>query len=353
MFAPSRIISSLLLALVTTLTASAQTSVDKNGSRLSGINNFGRVTDKYFRGGEVTEEGIQNLYNMGVRTIVNLQDEPEAYEEATARKLGMEYYSFPLSNHAAPGPGVMDRVLELIQSSKAPIYVHCSGGKHRSGTACALYRMRVDKWSAKEAWEEEEAYGFGPPEEHPELFQYVYGQTEVAKRLGNSDEVESTKIKLPKTVAAREAASIILSGALSTSTTYVTPAEIIRLSKEAGATGDLLRLVLEYDADRAKTLWKALFTTGTEYRFDALTAAPVGTKKKGEDSIASHAPLDLAAKRVSFESVLASVAKASKAKVLEIELKRIKGRDAYYEVQLGGGATLYVDSASGNHILRF
>ena len=47
----------------------------RDRERVDGVTNFGRVTDKYFRGGEVTAAGVERLYEMGVRTIVNLRDE--------------------------------------------------------------------------------------------------------------------------------------------------------------------------------------------------------------------------------------------------------------------------------------
>jgi protein tyrosine/serine phosphatase len=53
--------------------------------------------------------------------------------------------------------------------------VHCSAGKHRSGTIAALYRTRVQGWSKEKAWAEQQSYGFGTPEKHPELYDYVYG----------------------------------------------------------------------------------------------------------------------------------------------------------------------------------
>jgi len=150
--------------------------------RVEGVTNFGRVTDLYFRGGQVTKAGVQNLYDMGVRTIIDLTGDRK--EEAVARRLGMKFYSFPMEGSERPSDGKVAAILKIITEAKEPVYAHCAAGRHRAGTIAALYRIRVQGWTPERAWEEQESYGFGPASEHRELYAYVYGHGPRDKRAG-------------------------------------------------------------------------------------------------------------------------------------------------------------------------
>ena len=142
--------------------------------QVSGVTNFGRVTDNYFRGGEVTPKGLKNLQAMGVRTVIDLTGKNDG-EENDSRRLGMTYYSFPMDADRAPDDATVERILGIIQDAQEPVYVHCSAGKHRAGTICALYRTRVQGWSPDRAWAEQQSYGFGPAKDHRRIYEFVYG----------------------------------------------------------------------------------------------------------------------------------------------------------------------------------
>jgi protein tyrosine/serine phosphatase len=141
--------------------------------RVKGVTNFGRVTDLYFRGGKVTNEGVRNLHDMGVRTIIDLTGDRK--EEAAARRLGMKFYSFPMRGSERPDDAKVAAILRIISEAKEPVYAHCKAGKHRAGTIAALYRIRVQSWVPDRAWKEQQSYGFGSVRDHPKLYAYVYG----------------------------------------------------------------------------------------------------------------------------------------------------------------------------------
>jgi protein tyrosine phosphatase (PTP) superfamily phosphohydrolase (DUF442 family) len=159
--------------------------------QVKGVNNFGRVTDLYFRGGEVTSEGVRKLHDMGVRTIIDLTGDRE--EEAAARRLGMKFYSFPMDGGERPDDAKVDAILKIITEAEEPVYAHCKGGRHRAGTIAALYRIRVQGWTPEKAWKEQQSYGFGSVKDHKQLYAYVYGSG--GKRDGADRDSSSAKKK--------------------------------------------------------------------------------------------------------------------------------------------------------------
>ena len=330
--------------------AEALAQAPKPAGNPAGVSNFGRVSPTFLRGGEVTSDGLKNLFALGVRTIVDLRDDPEPEEAEACKQLGLTYYSLPLTGHEAPEPATMQRVLDLITKADAPIFVHCSGGKHRAGTACAMYRMRVEGWTPEQAWSEQQAYGFGPPEEHAEMFLSLYAGTPVEKRLGRDAAVLSSRMVYPDVARVRSARDTTGLNIWSSVRSFE-PRVAIRRARASGATGDVIRVDIEYES---KPLWKIIFSSGLEYRFDAVTGEALGSKTKDADSVAVLAPLRVSPRYSGFRRVALAAARVAGVSATEIELKRIKGRKrAFYEVALADGTTFYVDALSGRQIVEF
>jgi protein tyrosine/serine phosphatase len=74
-------------------------------------------------------------------------------------------------------------------AAKQPVYVHCVGGRHRTGVMTAVYRMVHDGWSADRAFKEMKQFKFGADFLHREFknFVYSYGKT-IALAAGLRDE---------------------------------------------------------------------------------------------------------------------------------------------------------------------
>ena len=147
-----------------------------------GIRNFGCVTPMLYRGGDFIPNGVQDLVHLGVKTVISLRAHSRHGEPDSCAAHGIAYYLFPMTTAAKPRPAAMDSIMDIIRSAKAPVYVHCTAGEHRTGTICAMYRIREQGWSRERAWAEQESYGFGVPEHHPNLFHFVYGEWSVPKR---------------------------------------------------------------------------------------------------------------------------------------------------------------------------
>lgn len=411
--------AAMLVALV-----AAGAAAQSKRQRAEGVTNFGRVTDRYFRGGEVTAGGVTSLYDMGVRTIVNLRDKPSPEEEEAAKQLGITYHSFPMSGHAAPDPKTVDRILSIIRDAKSPVYVHCSAGKHRAGTICALYRMREQGWTAERAWDEQASYGFGPPEEHPELYGFVYGgetrfavakatsrdrkdrprtkaRPDVEKDDDDDDDAEdddddndddsgeeaddddhdaddrddkkadddddevdadgamsgADEPVITRPVEARPDIDPARStaAALSATARYVELREVVRVARASGGSGDIVKIDLEYDPARGLTTWDVTFANAQEVEVDAASGKVLGAKPKAAAKMKVLSALGpdagFAESLKTFQQIVAAGEQVAGRPVLEMELKRIAGRDdILYEVAFDDGSTVYFDAKTGTKI---
>ena len=79
--------------LITFLLALA-TPAQSPRERIEGVQNFGQVTDRYFRGGEVTPDGVERLAAIGVRTIVDLRDKESPGEAEACEQYRIRYFKF-------------------------------------------------------------------------------------------------------------------------------------------------------------------------------------------------------------------------------------------------------------------
>ena len=92
---------------------------------------------------------------------------------------------------------------------------------------------------------------------------------------------------------------------------------------------------------------------GTEYRLNALTGALLGTKTKAE-KLGYLNPLDTGRKYWTFQKIIAKAEQRGNEKVLEMELKFVRGQNrTFFEVMMGDGVTLFFDAASGSQIRSF
>jgi len=141
------------------------------------IDNFGRVDAMYYRGAQPEGHDYGDLATLGVKTIINLtSDDAEPDEKAMAEQAGLKYVQIPMTTHEPPTPAQLAEFLKIVSDEASqPVYVHCVGGRHRTGVMTAAYRMTQDGWSAEQAFKEMKDYKFGADFLHPEFKKFVYG----------------------------------------------------------------------------------------------------------------------------------------------------------------------------------
>ncbi len=135
-----------------------------------------------YRSAQPTQRGLKVLIDrFSVRTIACLRrenapirrnlldiDEPSgADEDEAVTELGAQHLHWPMGGEAHwPwfSPEQFQSFFELMDDpANLPVAVHCIGGRHRTGTFVALYRMEYQGWSADEALREMHSFEFGPP----------------------------------------------------------------------------------------------------------------------------------------------------------------------------------------------
>ena len=106
-----------------------------------------------------TEEKCEGLFQCGVRRIINLMEEDEKdwsgksfadYEPTwlkTARRNNTpcSMLRFPIKDRSIPPRSTMRDILDAVDTFlelNEPVYVHCWGGKGRTGTVIGCYLAR-------------------------------------------------------------------------------------------------------------------------------------------------------------------------------------------------------------------
>jgi protein tyrosine/serine phosphatase len=153
------------------------------------IKNFGKVNDNYFRGSQPTQPQMSALKAMGVKTIIDLRKDYVPQARHWANELGLNYFNLPLLPGRAATKEQTEYFLRLVNDpANAPVYVHCKGGRHRTGAMTAAYRITHDGWPAEQALEEMKKYDFedgflggGPGAQKKFVFEFYEQQ----KKSGN------------------------------------------------------------------------------------------------------------------------------------------------------------------------
>lgn len=165
--------AAVALVLASQISAFSQ-EVEKTDISTVKIKNFGQMDYRFFRGGQPKEDQYNQLAALGIKTIIDLQDEPTGYEKQNAEALGMKYINIPMSDKDYPEGAKIDQFLKLIDDpSIGKFYVHCAGGRHRTGVMGAVYRFNRYNWSYDQAYAEMKKYDFYTRWGHGDMKKFV------------------------------------------------------------------------------------------------------------------------------------------------------------------------------------
>jgi tyrosine-protein phosphatase SIW14 len=161
------------------------------------IENFGKLNDNYYRGSQPTAGQFDELKKRGIKTIIDLRKDSIDGASQRARDAGLQYVNIPLTTKQPATDDQTGQFLKLVNDpANWPVFVHCKGGRHRTGEMTAIYRITHDGWSDDKAYEEMKKYDFEDSFFYPRsLKKYVFSYYEQFRSLKTS-KTEAVKATL-------------------------------------------------------------------------------------------------------------------------------------------------------------
>ena len=138
------------------------------------IKNFGQMDDRFYRGAQPEMDDYKSLKELGIKTVVDLRNDPTDYEKGAVEALGMKYVNIPMSGWKSPKDSDIQEFLKLANNPETgAFYVHCKAGIHRTGVAGAVYRFTKYGWDYDKIYQEMKNYDFSAGLVHGALKSYV------------------------------------------------------------------------------------------------------------------------------------------------------------------------------------
>src|SRR5919112_5031574 len=150
------------------------------------IKNFGQMDDRFFRGARPDEDDYAALATLGVKTIIDLTDNSREYEQPAVEAAGLRYINIAMEDKSYPSIDQINEFLKVVDDpATGKFFVHCAGGRHRTGVVGAVYRLTHDKWNLEQVLAEMDQYEFGSGYGHGKQRDFV---KEYARQFqGNAD----------------------------------------------------------------------------------------------------------------------------------------------------------------------
>ena len=179
----------ILTLLAVTLTTQAQDTVPEQTSSIK-IKNFGQMDERFYRGAQPKETDYKDLAALGIKTVIDLTAEPKPYEQSMVESLGMKYLHIPMADKRYPTEEATAMFLKFAADpNTGKFFVHCAGGRHRTGAIGAVYRFQFYNWNFDQVYAEMKKYDFYTTWGHGAFKDFVWNYSEkirVGKSLSHS-----------------------------------------------------------------------------------------------------------------------------------------------------------------------
>jgi tyrosine-protein phosphatase SIW14 len=152
---------SLLAILILSVAAAAKAEPGRAFPSVR-IKNFGQMDERFYRGAEPKRiEDFQALKDLGILTVIDLQEKPEPTERGMVESLGMRYVNIPMIEKKYPRAEWVAAFMQTVDDpSTGKFFVHCAGGRHRTGSMGAVYRMEKYGWNYEQVYAEMKQFDF-------------------------------------------------------------------------------------------------------------------------------------------------------------------------------------------------
>ncbi len=167
---------SLIATLALIFSFSALTFAKSNNSSFPSIkvSNFGQMDENFYRGARPKSEDFKNLAALGIKTVIDLTDNSKEREKPAVEAAGMRYVNIPVVDKAYPSTEQVNAFLKVANDpATGKFYVHCAGGRHRTGIMGAVYRFNHDHWNYDQVYAEMKQYDFYTRNGHGKQLAFV------------------------------------------------------------------------------------------------------------------------------------------------------------------------------------
>ena len=174
------------LALVFTLSTVSFAKTNVSSFPTIKIDNFGQMDQRFYRGARPKAEDLKNLAALGIKTVIDLTDNSREREEPAVIAAGMRYVNIAIVDKTSPSNAQINEFLKVVNDpTTGKFYVHCAGGRHRTGVMGAVYRFNHDHWNYDQAYAEMKQYDFYTSNGHGKQLDFVqnYWQQFQAKQV--------------------------------------------------------------------------------------------------------------------------------------------------------------------------
>jgi tyrosine-protein phosphatase SIW14 len=150
----------MILVICVVLFGMSTDGVANPGGQLA-VDDFDKLNDTYYRGGQPEREDYVRLAALGIKTVVDLRQGGTDDEQTLVENAGMKFYSFRMIASYPPSQITIQKFLEVVNDpANQPAFVHCQDGHIRTGVMTAVYRITHDGWTADQAYDEMKKYHF-------------------------------------------------------------------------------------------------------------------------------------------------------------------------------------------------
>ena len=115
-----------------------------------------------------------------------LEDDVEVHIMDLVEALGMRYINIPMIDKGYPESAQIEQFLKIANDpATGKFFVHCAGGRHRTGVMGAVYRFNNYHWNFDQVYAEMENFDFYTSNGHSGQKRFVEGyaqrmQSEIA-----------------------------------------------------------------------------------------------------------------------------------------------------------------------------
>jgi protein tyrosine/serine phosphatase len=150
----------ILVLLAFTVISQAQEVSNQKSSAVK-IRNFGQMDERFYRGARPKPEEFKGLAALGIKTVIDLTEDPNQEERAAVESLGMKYIKIPMIEKKYPTEEATNSFLKVANDpATGKFFVHCAGGRHRTGAMGAVYRYQNYDWTFDQVYAEMKQYDF-------------------------------------------------------------------------------------------------------------------------------------------------------------------------------------------------